>query len=158
MKTSEKAAKNQGSALATVLVLIGVMSLVLAAMASAMWQRMTFTQDQGNYERAMAVAEAGASSAYVKLLDDLSLTNSPGLLSTNFGGGAYSVSTSIPAENILVITSVGTFGKETGIVGLNLEIDPDANDFDIYETKAGDAPCAIVADGKYRTKPIAATM
>ena len=96
----------------------------------------------------MEVAEAGASSAYVKLLDDLSLTNSPGLLSTNFWGGDYIVSTSIPAENILVITSVGTFGKETGIVGLNLEIDPDANDFDIYETKAGDAPCAIVADGK----------
>ncbi len=146
-----------GSALAIVLIIIGVISIIMTTMISASWQRMKFTKNDANRDRAVAIAEAGVCRAYHSLTVNPSLTNSPNLYqNVDYAGGRYSVGLEVTTNSVFVITGSGNYQDQSASVAINVcfalyapglaeSSDGSDNSIVLLPPTAGAAPCAILA-------------
>jgi hypothetical protein len=102
----------EGSALATVMVLILIMAAIVGSMASVSSQRAFTARRLGDFARAQAIAEAGAHHAYSVISTNYSLRLRNDLFPrTNFADGAYDVTLFTNGRGVSLISSTGWYGS-----------------------------------------------
>lgn len=119
-----------GGALVVVVVMIATLTLALGSLASTAFQRMRLLRSDSDFARASAIAEAGVSTTFGRLVEDPSLIDATGpAVEADFAGGAYEVFVTKPMNGVLLVTSKGFYrGKHaTAAATLAYKLAPEEN-------------------------------
>jgi hypothetical protein len=111
-----------GSALMTVLLIVIISSILIAAFLSSNISRSFMAKKLSNRVRATAIAEAGINDAYSILATNFNAReNDNAFPATAYGDGIYDVTVTAISNNIAIIKSTGTYGKITETVILDVK-------------------------------------
>ncbi len=111
----------KGSGLLTVLVVVLVIAIATASIASLTTGLPVIIRRQSDAIRAKAIAEAGLNEAYSRLTADFGLRYNPAAFPlTNFGGGSYDITVTPIGDSMARLLSVGRYGVATMRVGMDV--------------------------------------
>lgn len=113
----------RGSAIMTVMIVITVVGMLVVAMAYASSVRALRARQLADKTRAVAIAEAGVAQVYSVLATNWALRyNANAFPPSNYGGGAYSVTVTVPAANSnqAILVSTGFYATVSAIVAADL--------------------------------------
>jgi cytoskeletal protein CcmA (bactofilin family) len=111
----------RGSALFTVLIIMGVLSLVTTSMVYMALQQPFNVRRTRDQIRAQDVAEAGANIAFAMLSTNFSLKDNAGAFPlTPYRGGTYDVTVNSFSPTTAVISSVGVVNSTMATVALDI--------------------------------------
>jgi hypothetical protein len=118
MKTSKsKHRGKQGSALVTVLLYSGIVTIAVAAMVAFAMNAPVGARKTCNYLRAAAIAEAGVNQAYSQIVTNWAkCSDASAFPLTSYAGGTYDVAVAVVSTNMAVLSSVGTYKGSTATV------------------------------------------
>lgn len=111
----------RGSALFTVLIIMGVLAFVTTSMVYMALQQPFNVRRTRDQVRAQAIAEAGANIAYAMLSTNFSLKDNAGAFPlTNYRGGTYDVTVTSISPTSAVISSLGVMNSVQATVALDI--------------------------------------
>ena len=111
----------RGSAMFTVLITMGVLSVVTTSMVYMALQQPFNVRRTRDTIRAQAIAEAGANIAYAMLSTNFSLKDTPAAFpATAYRGGTFDVTVSSISSTSAVINSLGTMNSGRATVALDI--------------------------------------
>ena len=110
-----------GSALLTVLIIMGVLAFALTSMVLTSTQLPYSVRHTCDSIKAQAIAEAGANIAYAMLSTNFALKdNASAFPETSYGGGKYDVTVQSMSTTSAVLTSVGYYSSATSTVAMDV--------------------------------------
>jgi hypothetical protein len=122
MRGNRACRRREGQALLTVMGIIFALCIVLGVVIAASSARTYMAQKLADRTRAVAIAEAGAASAYSVLVTNFSLrTNSAAFPGAAYGGGSYALKVTPVSSNVAVVSSTGTCGIAKEYVVLDVK-------------------------------------
>ena len=122
MKTTHaRCSTTRGSALFSVLIIMGVLSVVTTSMVYMSLQQPFNVRHTRDQIRAQVIAEAGANIAYAMLSTNFSLKDTAGAFpSTAYRGGTYDVTITSFSPTSAVISSLGIINSVNATVALDI--------------------------------------
>ncbi len=110
--------EREGGAMITVVVVSAMVTLTLASLSSASYQRMRIMRNESNRAKALAIAEAGVSTTFGLLTANSTLTEA----ADDFAGGSYTVDVTTPATDIRLITATGSYRGQTATAAATVAV------------------------------------
>ncbi|TAN38162.1 MAG: hypothetical protein EPN23_03085 [Verrucomicrobia bacterium] len=116
----------QGSALLTVLVIMGILTIAIGGAGYGFLyvaqQQPNMVRKTSNLMHARTIAEAGANIAYAMLSTNFALKDTPSAFpATSYRGGVYDVSISSISTTSAILTSVGMYNASTSTVAMDVQ-------------------------------------
>jgi len=110
-----------GSALFTVLIIMGVLGMATASMLYMSMQQPFSVKRTRDQLRAQATAEAGANISYAMLSTNFSLKDNPAAFpETTYRGAKFDVTITTINPTAVVLTSVGIYNSATSTVAMDV--------------------------------------
>lgn len=120
--TARKPCNKSGAALFSVLAIVVVMSVMLAATVTASMQRVFSARKLADRTHASTIAEAGANWAYSVLVTNFSARYQPERFpKMNYAGGTFDVGVVPVGTNVAVIHCTGTYAQTSWAVILDVK-------------------------------------